>query len=76
MPTYTFEIIETGEQYDEMMKISEKDDYLKREDERQKAVQKSISEQRALKEKAENIVSVVYKVIILFYKCHEQYYSV
>ena len=29
MPTYTFEIIETGEQYDEMMKISEKDDYLK-----------------------------------------------
>ena len=29
MPTYTFEIIETGEQYDEMMKISEKDDYIK-----------------------------------------------
>jgi len=29
MPTYTFEIIETGEQYDEIMKISEKDDYLK-----------------------------------------------
>jgi len=29
MTTYTFEIIETGEQYDEMMKISEKDDYLK-----------------------------------------------
>ena len=29
MPTYTFEIIETGEQYDEVMKIAEKDDYLK-----------------------------------------------
>jgi len=29
MPTYTFEIIETGEQYDEMMKISERDDYIK-----------------------------------------------
>ena len=29
MPTYTFEIIETGEQYDEVMKIAEKDGYLK-----------------------------------------------
>jgi len=29
MPTYTFEIIETGEQYDEVMKIAEKEGYLK-----------------------------------------------
>jgi hypothetical protein len=29
MPTYTFEIIETGEQYDEIMKIAEKEPYLK-----------------------------------------------